>query len=243
MATARQIEANRLNSLKSTGPVTPEGKMAVRFNALRHGVRSASLLLPGESLQKYWELCDEIGNEWQPKGRSELFFAEQMVAAQWKLRRIENAEYWIYRTGDPDKQLTALDRLWQAQIRQERSFARALHELERLQAARDKRVLLEPGPDGQIVHEPRPPEPEVQYLDADDLEIGEDLPEPAITEPEPAAVEALPPAPEPPPSAPYTVRDVTRRRHTASPAMASDPVPRSTEDVASGVGDQLPAGL
>jgi hypothetical protein len=128
MATARQVEANRQNALKSTGPTSPEGKEAVRFNALRSGVRAATLILPGESPQKYYDLCDEIGCEWQPKGRSELFFAEQMAVAQWKLKRIELAEYWIYRTGDPDKQLTALDRLWQAQIRQERSFARALHD-------------------------------------------------------------------------------------------------------------------
>jgi hypothetical protein len=52
------------------------------------------------------------------QGRSELFFAERMVAAQWKLERIELSEYWIYREGNSDKQLTSLDRLWQAQIRQ-----------------------------------------------------------------------------------------------------------------------------
>jgi hypothetical protein len=34
MATTSQIEANRRNSLKSTGPRTPEGQAVSRLNAL-----------------------------------------------------------------------------------------------------------------------------------------------------------------------------------------------------------------
>jgi hypothetical protein len=44
----KKIEANRRNALKSTGPRTTEGKAAVRLNALRHGLRSEEVLLPGE---------------------------------------------------------------------------------------------------------------------------------------------------------------------------------------------------
>jgi hypothetical protein len=40
MATARQIAANRLNSLRSTGPITDTGKAASRGNALTHGLTS-----------------------------------------------------------------------------------------------------------------------------------------------------------------------------------------------------------
>ena len=40
MATARQIAANRLNALRSTGPITDEGKAASRGNALTHGLTS-----------------------------------------------------------------------------------------------------------------------------------------------------------------------------------------------------------
>jgi hypothetical protein len=47
MTSDKKAEANRRNSLKSTGPRTPEGKAAVRLNALKHGLLSEEVLLPG----------------------------------------------------------------------------------------------------------------------------------------------------------------------------------------------------
>src|SRR5260370_34196699 len=48
-AALRQIEANRLNALKSTGPKTEDGKQRSRRNALRHGFLSALLRV------NFWE--------------------------------------------------------------------------------------------------------------------------------------------------------------------------------------------
>ena len=39
MATQKQIEANRKNAGKSTGPRTAEGKQKSRMNSLKHGLR------------------------------------------------------------------------------------------------------------------------------------------------------------------------------------------------------------
>ena len=137
MATIKQIEANRLNALKSTGPKTPEGKAAVRMNALRHGLRARTVVLPGENSEEFHQLCDDLETEWNPESRTEQFYVEQMAISQWKLTRIELAEKSIVTQEAAAKiQIPLLERLWQSQCRLERSCARAQRELERLQKSR-----------------------------------------------------------------------------------------------------------
>ena len=137
MATEKQIEANRRNAQKSTGPRTLEGKAAVRLNALRHGMHARTVVLPGENRQEFNDLCDVLEAEWQPRTATELFYLEQMAVSQWKLTRMEVGEADVYHEVTGAKtQIPLLDRLWQAQCRMERSFARAQRELERIQASR-----------------------------------------------------------------------------------------------------------
>ena len=147
MATLKQFEANRRNAQKSTGPKTPEGKAAVSMNALRHGLRARTVVLPGENREEFTQLCDDLEIEWHPQSRTEQFYVEQMAVSQWKLTRMEVAEVNIFKDiSDPEKQIPLLDRLWQAECRLERSYARAQRELQRLQTSR-------PQPD------PQPEEP------------------------------------------------------------------------------------
>jgi hypothetical protein len=40
----KQVQANRQNVLKSTGPKTLEGKAAVRHNAVKHGLLAKEVL-------------------------------------------------------------------------------------------------------------------------------------------------------------------------------------------------------
>jgi hypothetical protein len=137
MATLKQIDANRRNALRSTGPRTPEGKAAVSMNALKHGLRARTVVLPSENAEEFHQLCDDLEAEWQPQSRTEQFYVEQMTVSQWKLNRMEVGEFNVF-TADAgaQTQLPMLDRLWQAQYRLERSYARAQHELERLQKSR-----------------------------------------------------------------------------------------------------------
>jgi hypothetical protein len=147
MATLKQFEANRRNSQKSTGPKTPEGKAAVSMNALRHGLRARTVVLPGENREEFDQLCNDLEGEWTPKSRTEQFYVEQMAVSQWKLTRMEVVEVNIFKDEDAAKnQISLLDRLWQAECRLERSYSRAQRELQRLQASR-------PQPD------PQPEEP------------------------------------------------------------------------------------
>src|ERR1035437_7669571 len=59
MATPAQITANRANAQKSTGPRSVEGKSASRFNALKHGIDAASIVIPGEDPADYAALAAE----------------------------------------------------------------------------------------------------------------------------------------------------------------------------------------
>jgi hypothetical protein len=156
MATLKQFEANRRNSQKSTGPKTPEGKAAVSMNALRHGLRARTVVLPGENREEFNQLCDDLEVEWRPQSRTEQFYVEQMAVSQWKLTRMEVGEVAIFEdVAATTTKLPLLDRLWQAECRLERSYARAQRELERLQNSRLQTVQQpeEPVPPPQPVAE------------------------------------------------------------------------------------------
>jgi len=53
MTSARRIEANRRNALKSTGPRTEAGKQASRCNAVRHGLTAETVIGALEGAEDY----------------------------------------------------------------------------------------------------------------------------------------------------------------------------------------------
>ena len=53
MSSLKQIEANRRNALKSTGPITPEGKERSRRNAIRHGLTAETVIAALEDAEDY----------------------------------------------------------------------------------------------------------------------------------------------------------------------------------------------
>src|SRR5258708_38736881 len=114
MATIKQIEANRRNSLKSTGPKTPEGKQACKMNALRHGLRAATVVLPAEKPEDFHQLCNDLAAEWQPQSRTEHSYLEQRPASQWKLARAEIPEKSIpAQKFSPQVQIPLVTKQWQ----------------------------------------------------------------------------------------------------------------------------------
>ena len=137
MATLKQIEANRRNSLKSTGPRTPEGKAAVSLNALRHGLFAKAVVLPGENRESFNQLCDDLEKEWQPQTRTEQEYVEEMAACYWKKIRLQVAENSILAQDAAGKdQIRLADVIWKAQARMQRAFTRAQHDLQDLQKER-----------------------------------------------------------------------------------------------------------
>src|SRR6266540_1873467 len=98
MATPAQIIANRANAQKSTGPRSPEGKSVSRFNALKHGMDAASIVIPGEDPAEYQGLLNLYIEEFQPRCASEYFHVDAMLRANWLKRRLEAVEADLYQT-------------------------------------------------------------------------------------------------------------------------------------------------
>ena len=96
MTSDKQLQANRKNALKSTGPKTPEGKAAVRQNALKHGLLSQDILLPGEDKAAFEELNETLRAELEPVGELENQLVDRIVATFWRLRRLERVEVGIF---------------------------------------------------------------------------------------------------------------------------------------------------
>jgi hypothetical protein len=63
MTSERQKAANRANALHSTGPKTQEGKAVVRLNALRHGLLTRDVVLPGENADAFEDLLNQVRAE------------------------------------------------------------------------------------------------------------------------------------------------------------------------------------
>jgi len=96
MTSDRKAESNRRNALRSTGPKTPEGKAAVRLNALKHGLLSREVLLPGEDEEALRELGERLRAELQPVGELENLLVDRIIAAYWRLRRLGRVEAGIF---------------------------------------------------------------------------------------------------------------------------------------------------
>jgi hypothetical protein len=94
MATAAQIEANRRNAQRSTGPKTDEGKDRVRRNALRHGM--AALTIAPFSLQGDPKPLEQRTQEWesdvQPQNAVERNLVRQAARLSLAIERGEWTE-------------------------------------------------------------------------------------------------------------------------------------------------------
>ncbi len=92
MTSERQKAANQANALRSTGPKTQEGKAAVRFNAFRHGLLAQDVVLPGEDVDAFEDLWNQVRADRSPVGPIEEFLVDRVVNAMWRLRRLARAE-------------------------------------------------------------------------------------------------------------------------------------------------------
>ncbi len=94
MATQKQIDANRKNAQKSTGPTSPDGKNVTKFNGLKHGLRAEHVVLPGENAAAFEAELKGWSDDWNPRSHTCAVLVERAASASWRLRRcvrVENA--------------------------------------------------------------------------------------------------------------------------------------------------------
>ena len=92
MRSEKQRNASRTNGGKSRGPTTPEGKAKVKFNGLKHGLRSNQVVLPGESAAEFNAELKGWADDWKPSGHTAAVLVERAAVASWRLRRCVRAE-------------------------------------------------------------------------------------------------------------------------------------------------------
>jgi hypothetical protein len=161
MSTESQINANRLNAQKSTGPRTPDGKAKVSQNALTHGLCSTRPILSTENPEEYDQFREDFFRRYAPEGVFENYLADRAANSFWRLRRASTFETLVFNSflkearsvsdgigGAPDSILLAavieqdfvkehiLERVQGYETKIERSYYRTVKELRKLQSQR-----------------------------------------------------------------------------------------------------------
>src|SRR5205807_2302587 len=92
MATPAQIEANRLNAKKSTGPKTFKGKTRCKMNALKHGFTTAQAVMDPLEEDLLPTIAQSITHRLRPQDELELALVDHIIQAAWRLRRLPRIE-------------------------------------------------------------------------------------------------------------------------------------------------------
>ena len=90
--TKAQINANRQNAKRSTGPTSLQGKLKVSQNAITHGIFATNPLLPHENAAEFAALSQEISKVFPPSDAHAAFLVEEIVLTMWRQKRLRMAE-------------------------------------------------------------------------------------------------------------------------------------------------------
>jgi hypothetical protein len=88
MTSIRQIEANRRNANRSTGPRTEEGKRRSRRNALRHGLTAETVIDGLEDCEDYRAFEAAVIADYDAQTAVERELVLRLASLLWRLRRI-----------------------------------------------------------------------------------------------------------------------------------------------------------
>jgi hypothetical protein len=92
MTSFRQIDANRRNALRSTGPTTDDGKRSSRRNALRHGLTAETVIEGLEDMEDYRAFEAAIISDYDAQTAVERELVLRLASVLWRMRRAISIE-------------------------------------------------------------------------------------------------------------------------------------------------------
>ncbi len=107
----KQLQANRENAKKSTGPKSSQGKIASSGNSRVHGLYTDKLILNSSHLKEdkveFELLLESLRYELDPQTLSQDYMVQKMAVCYWRSKRVIAAE-----TAHINNQLNAIDDDW-----------------------------------------------------------------------------------------------------------------------------------
>ncbi len=96
MTSFRQIQANRRNALKSTGPSSEEGKQQSRRNAVRHGLTAETVIGALEDAEDYKAFEAAVIADYNAESAVERELVLRLASLLWRLRRATTMETGLF---------------------------------------------------------------------------------------------------------------------------------------------------
>ena len=96
MTSLRQIESNRRNARKSTGPTSDIGKQRASRNAVRHGLTAETVIIPFEDSDDYEAFEQAVIADYDAETAVERELVLRLASLLWRLRRATLIETGLF---------------------------------------------------------------------------------------------------------------------------------------------------
>ena len=138
-ASITRAAVNRQNAQLSTGPRTPQGKLASSRNSTKHGLASGTLIIAGEDPAAFQEFLEALLAEHAPASETEEVLVVEMAQSHWLLQRALRFQNECFTPEGVDGKQLAL--FLRYQTTHQRAFHKALSTLLALRKIRRQQQL------------------------------------------------------------------------------------------------------
>jgi hypothetical protein len=126
-----------MSEKKKGGPSTPAGCAISAKNALKHGMTSSQIVLPGEDVEAFESLVDQFEKDFNPESAVEVVLVHNMAKFQWLVNRAIRLQQKAFE--DPEKIDTKfLELMMRYQNTNHRAFTNTLRSLQIEQKERER---------------------------------------------------------------------------------------------------------